>query len=90
MVTPRVAALAGICMEGLQMLMILVLAKPQAEALALVQMIGIPMTIVNGTGSFIFLSIIQSIIRKEEQARAVQTHKVFSIADQTLPFSAGD
>ncbi|MHB0829724.1 LytS/YhcK type 5TM receptor domain-containing protein [Bacillus licheniformis] len=86
MVTPRVAALAGICMEGLQMLMILVLAKPQAEALALVQMIGIPMTIVNGTGSFIFLSIIQSIIRKEEQARAVQTHKVFSIADQTLPF----
>ncbi|MDI5788498.1 LytS/YhcK type 5TM receptor domain-containing protein [Bacillus licheniformis] len=28
--------------------------KPQAEALALVQMIGIPMTIVNGTGSFIF------------------------------------
>ncbi|MEC1262834.1 sensor histidine kinase [Bacillus swezeyi] len=86
MVTPRVAALAGISMEALQMFMILVLAKPQADAFALVQMIGVPMMIVNGTGSFIFLSIIQSIIRKEEQAKAVQTHRVFSIADQTLPF----
>ncbi|MEC3605618.1 sensor histidine kinase [Bacillus glycinifermentans] len=86
MVTPRVAALAGISMEALQMVMIIMLAAPRSDAVALVQMIGIPMVIVNGTGSFIFLSIIQSIIRKEEQAKAMQTHKVFSIADQTLPF----
>ncbi|MCY7433653.1 sensor histidine kinase, partial [Bacillus safensis] len=40
----------------------------------------------NGIGSFIFLSILQSVIRQEEQAKAMQTHRVFSIADQTLPF----
>src|SRR6478736_5292338 len=61
-ITPRFAALVGIAMETLQM-----------------------MIIVNGTGSYIFLSIIQSILRQEEQMRALQTHKVLLIADQTLP-----
>ncbi|MFO6497869.1 MULTISPECIES: hypothetical protein [Bacillus] len=34
----------------------------------------------------IFLSLIQSFIRKEEQAKAVQTYRVLSIAAQTSPF----
>ncbi|MEC1899787.1 sensor histidine kinase [Bacillus atrophaeus] len=84
--TPRAAALVGIGMEALQMLIILLIAKPFADAWALVSMIGIPMILINGSGSFIFLSIIQSIIRKEEQARALETHRVLMIADQTLPY----
>ncbi|MGY3837708.1 LytS/YhcK type 5TM receptor domain-containing protein [Bacillus atrophaeus] len=84
--TPRAAALVGIGMEALQMLIILLMAKPFADAWALVSMIGIPMILINGSGSFIFLSIIQSIIRKEEQARALETHRVLMIADQTLPY----
>ncbi|WP_406620743.1 LytS/YhcK type 5TM receptor domain-containing protein [Bacillus atrophaeus] len=84
--TPRSAALVGIGMEALQMLIILLMAKPFADAWALVSMIGIPMILINGSGSFIFLSIIQSIIRKEEQARALETHRVLMIADQTLPY----
>ncbi|MCY8488001.1 sensor histidine kinase [Bacillus atrophaeus] len=84
--TPRAAALVGIGMEALQMLIILLMAKPFADAWALVSMIGLPMILINGSGSFIFLSIIQSIIRKEEQARALETHRVLMIADQTLPY----
>ncbi|WP_258729734.1 sensor histidine kinase [Bacillus atrophaeus] len=84
--TPRAAALVGIGMEALQMLIILLMAKPFADAWTLVSMIGIPMILINGSGSFIFLSIIQSIIRKEEQARALETHRVLMIADQTLPY----
>lgn len=86
MPTPRIAALVGIGMESLQMIIILLMAKPFSDAWELVSMIGIPMILINGTGSFIFLSIIQAIIRKEEQARALETHRVLTIADQTLPF----
>ncbi|MGE1112141.1 LytS/YhcK type 5TM receptor domain-containing protein [Priestia megaterium] len=84
-ITPRFAALVGIAMETLQMLIILLFAKPFDSAWTLVSIIAIPMIIVNGTGSYIFLSIIQSILRQEEQMRALQTHKVLLIADQTLP-----
>ncbi|ALV02299.1 sensor histidine kinase [Bacillus velezensis] len=86
MPTPRVAALVGLGMESLQMLLILLMAKPFSDAWTLVSIIGIPMILVNGSGTFIFLSIIQSIIRKEERARALETHRVLMIADQTLPF----
>lgn len=88
MVTPRQAALFGVAMESLQMIIILLFAKPFADAWGLVSIIALPMIFVNGIGSFIFLSILQSVIRQEEQAKAMQTHRVFSIADQTLPFSA--
>ena len=64
------------------------MVKPFSDAWTLVSIIGIPMILVNGSGTFIFLSIIQSIIRKEERARALETHRVLMIADQTLPFSA--
>lgn len=88
MVTPRQAALFGVAMESLQMIIILLFARPFADAWGLVSIIALPMIFVNGIGSFIFLSILQSVIRQEEQAKAMQTHRVFSIADQTLPFSA--
>ncbi len=55
--------------------------------------IAIPMIIAKWQGKLCFLlqlHIIQSILRQEEQTRALQTHKVLLIADQTLPhFSSG-
>lgn len=85
-ISPRFAAIIGIAMESSQMLIILLFAKPFADAWLLVSTIAVPMIIVNGLGSFIFLSIIQSILRQEEQARDLQTHKVLLIADETLPY----
>ncbi len=54
MPTPRVAALVGLGMESLQMLLILLMAKPFSDAWTLVSIIGIPMILVNGSGTFIF------------------------------------
>lgn len=85
-VTPRVAALVGISMEILQMGIILLFAHSFVDAWALVSIIGIPMIIVNGTGSFVFISIFQAILRQEEQTKALQTNQVLRIADQTLPY----
>ncbi|MFD3450520.1 LytS/YhcK type 5TM receptor domain-containing protein, partial [Microbacteriaceae bacterium 4G12] len=85
-ITPGVAAVIGASMQVLEMIIILIFARPFHEAWATVRIISIPMIIVNGTGSFIFLSIIQSMLRQEEQTRALQTHKVLHIADETLPY----
>lgn len=85
-ITPVYAAKLGMALEAIQMLTILAFAKPFEEAWALVQVIGIPMILVNGLGMFLFMYIIQTIVRDEERARANQTSKAFYIADQTLPF----
>lgn len=85
-ITPVYAAKLGMTLEAIQMITILAFAKPFEEAWALVQVIGIPMILVNGLGMFLFMYIIQSIVRDEERARANQTSQAFYIADQTLPF----
>lgn len=84
--SPRYAALIGILMESVQMLIILIVAKPFSSAWELVQLIALPMIIVNGFGTWLFMIMIQSIFQEEERSRALQTHKVLYIADQTMPY----
>lgn len=84
--SPRYAALIGILMESVQMLIILLIAKPFSSAWELVQLIALPMIIVNGFGTWLFMIMIQSIFQEEERSRALQTHKVLYIADQTMPY----
>jgi two-component system sensor histidine kinase LytS len=86
MVSSWLAVFVGMMMEALQMGIILLVTKPFAAAWELVSVIGIPMIVVNGFGSLIFMSIIQAILREEERTRALQTHKALLIADQTLPY----
>jgi two-component system sensor histidine kinase LytS len=76
----------GLLMECVQMGIILVVAKPFVVAWQLVQIISLPMIIVNGFGMLIFMLIIQTILQEEERLRALQTNKALYIADQTLPF----
>ncbi|UHA76211.1 sensor histidine kinase [Paenibacillus sp. 481] len=83
---PWLAAAIGIVMECLQMSIIVMTAKPPEAAFALVSIIAIPMIVVNGFGTLLFMLIIQSMLQEEERARALQTHKAFYIADQTLPY----
>lgn len=80
------AALIGILMEGAQMGIILLAAEPWSHALELVKMISVPMIVVNGFGTLLFMLIIQSIFQEEERTRALQTHQALYIADQTLPY----
>ena len=44
------------------------------------------MILINSIGTAIFLSIILSTLKQEEQTRAIQTHDVFEIANKTLPY----
>ncbi|MED4017032.1 sensor histidine kinase [Sutcliffiella cohnii] len=70
--------------EGIQMLVILLLARPFEQAWTLVNIIGIPMIIANGLGCALFLMIIKSVINEEEKAGAMQAQKTLRIADKTI------
>lgn len=83
---PWKAVVAGIIMEGIQMGIILLIARPIDEAVNLVKLIAFPMIAINGFGTLLFLLIIQNILVEEERTRALQTHKALYIAQQTLPF----
>ena len=74
----------GAAAEMMQMGLIVLLARPFAEALALVQHIALPMIIANGLGCALFLLIMQSVTREKEKAAASQAQKVLRIAEQTL------
>lgn len=85
----ELAFLIGVLAESIQMLVILLVARPFEKALTLVEIIGIPMIVANGLGSALFLLIIKSMISEEEKAGAVQAQKTLRIADQTLAYLRG-
>lgn len=85
-ITPIFAVGIGMIMEAFQMVIILLSAKPFEQALALVKVIGLPMILINGLGSLLFVFILQSIIRDDQRTRVLQTNRAFRITDQTLPF----
>lgn len=79
-------AMIGVLNEAIQMTCILVFSNNKHAALELVSFISVPMILINSLGTAIFLSIILSIIKQEEQARALQTHDVLQLANETLPY----
>ncbi len=80
----RSAFMIGALAEAIQMLIILLISRPFEKALALVEVIGMPMIIANGLGCALFLLIIKNVINEEEKAAALQAQKILRIADQTL------
>ena len=72
--------------EMMQMGLIVLLARPLADAVTLVQHIAIPMILANGVGCALFLLIIKSVEREKEKAAALQAQKVLRIAEQTLVY----
>lgn len=78
--------IVGAGMETVQMLCILIFGGHFLESLKLVEFIALPMILINSLGTAIFLSIIDSTLRHEEQTRAVQTHDVLQLANETLPY----
>ena len=82
-ITPKFSAILSVFIVSLEMIMILLIVE---DGMSIVKTIAIPMILVNSFGSFILLSMIQAILRQEENAKALQTHKVLRIADKTLPY----
>ncbi|WP_377891667.1 LytS/YhcK type 5TM receptor domain-containing protein [Alkalihalobacillus sp. R86527] len=80
------AFLIGAGAEAVQMMVILGLSKPFENALALVEVIGLPMILANGIGCALFLLIIKNVVNEEEKAGALQAQKTLRIADQTLGY----
>lgn len=81
-----IGALIGASLEIIQMICILIFAENHEHAFTLVSFIAIPMILINSIGTAIFLSIIISTLKQEEQTRGVQTHDVLQIANETLPY----
>lgn len=76
----------GFLMELIQMACIFLLGSDYVESWNLIQFIALPMMLTNSIGTGIFLSIIQTTLHQEEQTKAVQTHDVLQLANQTMPY----
>ena len=78
------ALIAGFLAEVMQMIIILLVARPFSDAKDLVIVIGIPMIIANGIGIAIFIAIIDSIFKEIENEAVHQAQLALKIADKTL------
>lgn len=75
----------GMGIEVVQMLIILLIARPYTAAWDLVKDIGLPMIIMNGIGISIFMTVIHGSLEEEDRIGAVQAQKALYIANLTLP-----
>lgn len=80
------ALIGGIVAEVMQMIIILLVAKPFDQALELVKLIGVPMIIANGIGIAIFIAITDSIFKEIENEAVYQAQLALKIADKTLKY----
>ena len=76
--------LLGIGVEVIQMVLILILARPFDQAFELVKIIFLPMTILNALGVGLFLYFIQQIYEENDNASAKMAHLSLQIANQTV------
>ncbi|WP_316861830.1 LytS/YhcK type 5TM receptor domain-containing protein [uncultured Cohaesibacter sp.] len=70
--------------ETMHMGLVLLLSQPFEEALALVQVIMLPMLIGNGLGTVLFVHVIKSIQALRERKASDHTQKIFEIANSTV------
>jgi two-component system LytT family sensor kinase len=82
--SPKVAFLATFTAEALQMGIILLLAHPFVDALALVQVIALPMMLANSTGAALFISIIRDQKSMYDKFGAMFSARALKIAERTL------
>jgi len=66
-----IAVIVAIVMEALHMLLTLIICSPFNQALAVVQMVAIPMIVANAAGMFVFAFIIQNL----KNERKMQTER---------------
>ncbi len=87
--SPAVAFVATCVAEIFQMSIILGMAKPFDEALALVRIIAIPMIVANSCGAAIFVSIIRDQKSMFDRLGVIFSNKALRIADETMPILSG-
>ena len=72
--------------ELVQMAIILLVARPLSAAWQLVEVISLPMILVNSLGVIIFIGIFDSVFIEEDRESARRIWVVLNIADRCLPY----
>ncbi len=80
------ALFVGFLAEWLQMGIVLLIARPYTDALALVQAISVPMSVVNSVGIAILIIIIDLAKKEEDRIGALQAQRTLQVADKTLSY----
>ncbi|GAA4896690.1 sensor histidine kinase [Ferrimonas pelagia] len=75
--------------EMMQMMIILLVARPFGEAWALVQTIALPMMLVNSLGAALFMSMIRDQRTMAEKLSTAHSAKALKIAERTVGILAG-
>ncbi|PLX92392.1 MAG: sensor histidine kinase [Desulfuromonas sp.] len=81
---PRIALMTTLVAEGMQMVIILLLATPTEDAVQLVQAIAAPMILANSAGAALFMSIIRDQRRMYDHFGALFSAKAFELAERVL------
>ena len=71
--------------ESFHMILVLLLAKPYAASLSLINIISGPMILANGIGVGLFLLVIKASFKEKEILSAITAEKVLKITEKTLP-----
>ncbi|PHO08500.1 histidine kinase [Thermoanaerobacterium thermosaccharolyticum] len=82
----KIAFLAGIIGETLQMILILTISRPFSDALSLVKVIGLPMILVNSSGIAVFMLIIKSVFGEIDIIESRQAKIMLDITSKTIPY----
>ncbi len=75
----------GVFIEFLQMVIVLLIARPLDKAWLLVSIVGMPMIVVNSVAITIFMVIVRNTFLEEERLGATKAQKALLIANRTLP-----
>jgi len=81
---PGVIFITAVFAEMVQMGIILLVSRPYEEALALVEIIALPMIATSSAGAALFMSIIRDQKNIYDKAATIFSAKAFKIAERTL------
>ncbi|WP_408956518.1 LytS/YhcK type 5TM receptor domain-containing protein [Natroniella sp. ANB-PHB2] len=76
----------GVVHMVIEMKLILLLSSPYEQALEFVKVASLPMILSNALGIVIFISILKDCLKKQEDLKALQSHKSLKIANQSLSY----
>jgi two-component system LytT family sensor kinase len=82
--SPKIAFAATFAAEAMQMAIILLLARPFADAVALVQVIAAPMMLANAAGAALFMSIMRDQKSMYDKFGVIFSGRALKIAERTL------
>jgi two-component system LytT family sensor kinase len=84
LMSPRVAFLTTLVGEIVHMGIVLLLTRPQAQALAIVRAIGPPMIIANPIGAALFMAVLLERQRDQDRVAAASSARALKVAERTL------